>query len=228
MPSDPNQTSPISSQGGDSGGPPDDLVDVVTAPATTRRWVRHVGGVNRVDLDDLNLFRELAPEQRLLMLVLLLALKDRASALDFEPGPFDAPQDEGSGDRAGVAEIGLRVFYVVDNQRIELVPPPPSCKKMLIREIRNIAGLSGWRRRVADIFRRIADAIDGQTPMPHQGQVQLKCGDFQVAVEVLEYGTQHGARLILNLAPQPSPLAERAQAIMKAMFELRKPSTPEA
>jgi len=205
-----------------SGDLPEEFVDLVTAPGTTRRWARRVGGVNRVELDDLTLFRGLSPERRLLMMALLLALKDRASALDFEPGPFDDRQCEPLEGHASVGEVGLKMSYVVDGERIELVPPPPYFKDLLIREIRHLAALSGWRRRVGNVFRRVADAIDGQATMPHQGHARLSCGGFAVDVEVLEYITEHGARLILNLAPQPALLAGRAQEVMKALFEIRE------
>jgi hypothetical protein len=196
--------------------PDDALIEMVTAPGTTRRWVRRVDGVNLIELDDLTLFRDLVPERRLMTLVLLLALKDRASAVDFEPGPFDSRQSE-----AFVGQVGLKLFYVVNDERLELVPPPAEYKEILTREILHLAGLGTWRRRVADIFRRLADAVDGQIPMPHQGHARLKCGEFQVDVEVLEYRTDHGPRLILNLSPQPDSLSERAEAVLKAIFDLR-------
>lgn len=197
--------------------PEHDFFGMKTDANMMRRWGRRVGGVNVVELDDLTMFLGLTPERKLLMLALLLVLKDRASALEFEPGPFDARQTE-----AFVGEVGLKMFYVVDGERIELIPPPPSFKDRLTQEIQQIASLSTWRRRVADRFRRIADGIDGQIPMPRQGHVCLKCGEFQVETELLEYRTEHGPHLILNLAPQPDSLSERAQAVIMSIISSRK------
>ncbi len=57
--------------------------------------------------------------QKLLVMVFLLVLRDRATALRFEPWRFDESECEEGDER-----VGFRMIYKVDGEEHELVPPP--------------------------------------------------------------------------------------------------------
>lgn len=193
----------------------DSLLHQVTKMGKSRYETLRVSSVSQIELDNPDLIRKMPTERRLLMMVFLLALKDCATTLDFMPGPFTSEESEDF-----VGQIGLKVFYEVNGEYIALVPPPPSWKKFVTRELQRIAGLSTWRRIVGDVLRRICNVIDPQALTAHQGLIRLKCGECQIDVEVMEYHTNHGARLVLNLGSQPGSLSSQAQAVIKSITEV--------
>lgn len=94
--------------------------------APLARWSN---GVNVIDFSDvLALCSRIGPHRRLILLLLLLAIKDRASELRFEPCLSE------DGGRM------LRLYYEVDGELLELVPPPAGFLDYMLSEIKTVAG----------------------------------------------------------------------------------------
>jgi hypothetical protein len=181
-----------------------------------REWMplaHRVGHTNVIDLTKVESLVGLPAHRAMLLLVILLALKDRASEIRIEVGRSENP-----GDRPGPGQgTALRVGYQIDGQFYDLVPPPDLLAPWIIQEIETIAGLPSPRGRLADLLRRIANRLDGQNP-PRQGSFRWHHGDFDTEVRV-EIDSSHGVkRLSLRLPSIPDAVSERAQAEMKRHF----------
>src|SRR4051812_24157950 len=165
--------------------------------ARRRKWprfARRVGGVSIVDLNAIDpvRFREIPPHRKVLLLVLLLALKDRATEVHFEP--WRSEEAEGG-------ETGLRMLYKVNGQLHELVPPPACLAGPLFRDLKDLSGLNAPRYRISDLLRRLAGWIDGQPRPPRRGQFRLSLSTGHADAEVMVYDSKPGERYILKLSP---------------------------
>jgi hypothetical protein len=91
-------------------------------------------------VDEIN---ALPPIRRLLVLVMLLAIKDRASSVSHEYG-------------SGLSKLA----YLVDDQWFDLVPIPEILGPYVGQEIRQWINPSRFRRSVADRLREMATRLD--------------------------------------------------------------------
>ena len=122
----------------------DDSVDLSEAElkhwehlmTTPRRWLplfRRLGGVDIIEMRFSDFQPDIPPHRRILIWVLQLALKDRATEVHFEPWLI---QCEGETE----SRPGMRMFYKVNDQLEELVPPPDMLAAALSRDIEAVAG----------------------------------------------------------------------------------------
>jgi hypothetical protein len=180
--------------------------------ARPRHWpplARRAGTLWAIDLVRIDSFRDTPPHRRVLLLLLLLALKDRATELHFEPWRSE---------EAGSVEIGLKIFYEVDGRLYELVPPPAFLASPLFRDLKDVAGLNSPRRRAADLLRRLAGWIDGQAPPPRLGRFGLNHSSGNSDVEVIVYDSELGERYFLKLPSTPETVSEAAGEEMRRLF----------
>ncbi len=184
---------------------------------TPKRWpplVHRINGVNVMDLVGVGSHPDLPAHRKVWLLVLLLVVKDGATAIRFEPWRFEA---EESSNR--VEELGFRMLYEVNGQEHDLVPPPHWLKAHLAREIEAVADLSRPRRRIADLLRRLASWIDGEGKMPRQGSFRIKLHEILIDVEVLAYASEIGERYYLRLAHRSDTATKIATEELRRLTE---------
>ena len=177
---------------------------------TARKWpqlAHRIGGVNVIDLAKVQSLGDLPATHQTVLLALLLAVKDRATELRFEPWRY-----EGEDGNQGQEQPSVRLFYEVDGQLHELVPPPTLLAPFLFREIGTIAGLNTLRGRLANLLRRLASRIDRQILPPRQSGFRLYVIPYATDIEVLFCPSAWGDRLFLRLPVMPADLAEIAGA----------------
>jgi len=170
-------------------------------------------GVNVIDFSDpLPFFSSLRPERKLLLMVFLLALKDRASTLRFEPCE---PDSEGP---------LLRMFYEVEGVSHELVPPPRSCSDAILSDLRRIVAVHPARHRLARFLRRLAHGIDGEGDVTHSGRshIQLKAGAHAVDVSVMMTASALGDHVFFRIPAYPTALRDSASNALRDFMALRR------
>ncbi len=168
---------------------------------------RRLRGVNVIDFSDAaSLYAFTSVNRKILLLVLLLALKDRAGAVLFEPRTTEA----------GGHALGL--FYEVDGRWHELMPPPAHLASGIIREIKAVAGFGSMRRRLADLLRRLASRLDAQIGGPSYSHFRMKAGDQKIEISALVTWSAIGDRVFLKLPDAPEALAESAQDAQAKIF----------
>jgi hypothetical protein len=165
---------------------------MVLMSAPRRTWppiFQRVGKDNVMDLVDVAAFPDLPAHRKVLLLVFLVVVRDRASALRFVPWRFEEGECNEGDER-----VGFRLVYEVDGQEHELVPPPRWLSRFVAREIESLADLSRPLRRVADVLRRIASWLDGQDVPPRRGRFRVKLGGTEIGVDVWAYPSDLGAQ----------------------------------
>lgn len=191
----------------------DEAVSREVAASMIREWgrvplARLSHGVHVIDFSDaLALYSGIAPHRKMILLVLLLALKDRAGELRFEPWVSEA---EGR---------ILRLFYEVDGEFLELVTPPACFVDCILAEVETIAGFhTGWRR-LAGLLRRLARKLDGQVDGWSQSSFRVRAGDAVMDISAMIYPSEIGDRVFFSLAGCPAALQERAQSAQREIFD---------
>jgi type IV pilus assembly protein PilB len=189
---------------------------------TKRAWpplAHRERGVNVIDLVDAP-YDRLPAHRTILLLMLQLSVKDRATELRFEPCPFTYGEDGVTyHEKEGGESIGIRMSYEVDGHVYDLVPPPHDMLPHLAREIETLSGLDGLRLRAAHLLRRFAGGLDGQAPGPRRGRFALRIGDHILDVDVIADPGEWGERYFLRFGPIAPGLSDKAQAAMKRIFE---------
>jgi hypothetical protein len=218
----------VAMAGSNVGSDDEDRLDDLTEHefellARRRKWprlARRVGGVNIVELNAIDSirYRETPPHRKVFLLVLLLALKDRATEVHFEPWRSE---------EADGGETGLRMFYKVDGQLLELVPPPACLAGPLFRDLKDLSGLNAPRYLIGDLLRRLAGWIDGQPRPPLRGQFRLSLSHGHADTEVMVYDSELGERYFLKLSPTPEAATDAMRRLSGIQFERRrrKPGT---
>jgi hypothetical protein len=174
---------------------------------------RRLKGVNVIDFSDpLPFLLSLRPDRKLLAMVLLLALKDGASVLGFEPCE---PDSEGP---------DVRMYYEVEGVSYDLVPPPRSCCEWLACDLKEIAGFHPVRRRLAHFLRRLAHLIDGDGDLAHSrhARFRLKAGADAVDVSVTMTPATFGDRVLLHFPACPAALRRLASDALRDLMAIRK------
>lgn len=127
--------------------------------------------------------------RRILVMILLLAVKDRASAVHFGP----ALPSEGS------SEGVLRLCYQVDGEWHEIVPPPAFFSKPLRLDLETLAGLRTPRGRIGAALRRLAGWVDGRPAWESGGfRLHLDSGPLEVVFWVHPPGSITDFSLMLS------------------------------
>lgn len=195
----------------------DEELKRLLAPGRGEPLVQWRGGQPVMDFTDFpELYTGMTPVGRLVAMVLLLALKDQAREVRFEP----------SVDETGTR--GLRLFYEVQGEVHELVPPPAAIATEVLDEVQKASGLQTPRRRWAERLRRLADRLDPQVETTRLGRFRIVGGHLSHEVTVRAYPSPIGPRLFLTLGEVPSPLAEQSAALLRQQLAQRgKPSSSE-
>ena len=118
-------------------------------------------GCSLINPSEIGRYPTLSPHRKMLLLLLLLSLKDRATELRFEPHHTDS------------SEPGIRVSYVVNGEIYDLVPPPFEVSLEIIQEIKKLAGLLPSRARMSGIWRAVADGIMRRSTRPAYGGFRI-------------------------------------------------------
>jgi hypothetical protein len=173
---------------------------------------RRIDGVNVIDLlcdfDSPGL-----PFHRVMLLsVIATSVKERAKELLFDPWLYEDADEHGY-------KAGLRMGYLVDEERQEFVPPPRWLRKTVLREIEAIADIWSVRRRAAHALRRLAYLVDRQNPPPRQGLIRLSVGDRLLDVDVTAWPTRLGHQIYLNLPPITDEIVASIESAHLRHFE---------
>ncbi len=182
---------------------------------TPRKWAplaHRAGDVNVIDPTRVR-YATMPPHRKVVLLVLLLAVKDRATEIRLEPRCFEEEEGvEGQGPR-------IRISYEVDGQFHELVPPPDHLVPLIVQEIETIAGYETSSGRSSGFIRHLIRWIERPHPPLNPGRIRWRHGDFEGDIEVRIDASERGDRLFLRLPAMPDHLSERAQSEMKRIFE---------
>ncbi len=109
-----------------------------------------------IHVDPTSNLSELTPIRRLMVLLWLLVIKDRATSVRHAYSP-------------GSSELS----YQVDGQWRELVPIPDLLASSIGPEIRSWINPSGFRRALADLFRWLAGRLDHESMTTVHGRFLL-------------------------------------------------------
>jgi hypothetical protein len=169
--------------------------------------------------------RALPPARKLLYLVLLLAIKDGASEVRFEPltpgdvlGPEFPPWNGGESREGWVVPPrsrwhGCRVRYYLGGTWYDMVPVPVPVHA-LSREVAALTRLGFIHRPVRYIHRWLA-ALRGARPRPLESRLRLLVGGKEVEVLACL-----GAPLVLHLSPGDA--GQDAHDLLKSVLELHR------
>lgn len=178
-----------------------------------RSWpplLRAVAGVRAVDLEAMA-FAPGAPAQyKILALVFLLAIKDRASEVLFEP------VEAGEG---GEGEPMNRMLYRVDGELLELVPPPDHLAAPLRRAVERAAGFQTARRRAANLLRRLAGRLDGQPAGWESGRLRLRAASLVLDATLWVHPCGRGRRLSVHLPEITAAVSDAVWQQFRAHFD---------
>jgi hypothetical protein len=153
-------------------------------------------------------YDDLSPVCKLIYLILLLCLKDRASQLRSDPKPDPAPESP-----------RFRLLYCVDGEYHDLVPPPDDFSTAMFRELSNLGNIPSFRSRLGQAFRNLAMRIDGRCWQCHTSTFQVQSDIEHVEIEVWATHTSLGEGLVLTLEPVPDRVSAVANQLMKRVFE---------
>ncbi len=169
------------------------------------------GGCSLIEITDLGYFPTLSLPPRVLLLMLLLCLKDRATELRIELQPTDHLSDP-----------GVWVSYVVNCEVYELVPPPFVIAVDMIQEIKGLAGLIDLRRRTSRIWRALADRFVRRSAEPAYGGFRIGAGGRVSDVTVMVQPSPHGDRILMQISAVDPEMARIAQANLRQLFVDRR------
>lgn len=162
-------------------------------------------------------FRELPAHRKMLILILLLALKDWATGLRFEPYPVE--------DGEGCSGLALRLQCEVNGTFLDLVPPPHSAWLSILKDLKEMAGLSTSRRLIGDRLRRLASRIGGRPVPPRQGRFHMSLGEAMLDAELIAWPSDLGDRVVLKLPAGSKAISDSADAEMRRVIQLLESPT---
>jgi hypothetical protein len=198
----------------------DVALEFSTNPAPSRRrslaLFHSVGGWNVVELSGFASDPMAAAVHRLLVMVLLIVLRDHATALTFEPHEFDEDDGLGSEDK-----IGFRMCYEVEGQAYDLVRPPRHLRRFIAREIEHVAGMRSLPGRLAHRLDRLANWLQGFESAPRWGRFRIALDDVTSDVEVWSWRVALGDVYQLRFRPVTKELSDRADGELRTIMRLR-------
>ena len=190
--------------------------DLMSSPWKWSAITERVDNTNIIDLEKLAFLANLHAHRRILLMLISFSLRDRASELRFELWRYTKQQSEEANHSEG---LGLRLFYEVDGEVRELVPPPNDFRLPIARDIEAAVDLNRTRRRIADGLRALACRIDGQERPPREGQFQLRLGELRIDVVVLAYASALGERYFLHFQSTSDQVSESAGRLARRFFK---------
>jgi aspartyl-tRNA(Asn)/glutamyl-tRNA(Gln) amidotransferase subunit A len=141
--------------------------------------------------------------RHLLSMFLLLAIKDRAKYLRFEP-----------------VEGDYLVSYTVRGTWRPLVPPPRALAEVIADVCRRFASPSGWQYRTGRLLRRWAGRLDHLDARVVSGRFLVKFEEDVTEVRATIESTHHGPVLQLEFETVPDArISEAAHHVLKAYFD---------
>ena len=150
---------------------------------------------------------ELSPSGKLLSMVFLLALKDRASEIHFA-----LPRSDGGDGQ-------LQLFYKIEDELYDLLPAPQLLSENIVRDLKEMAGLGPERPGFAGLFRRLARKPEPQPATPKQGHIQLSCGQATIDMVAEIYTYNFGERILLTFSPYSTATSESAQQVLTRLMD---------
>ncbi|WP_406699517.1 hypothetical protein V5E97_11695 [Singulisphaera sp. Ch08] len=170
---------------------------------------RDVDGTSVIDIIGNSNYQKLYGHLKLIYLVLMSTVKDRGTAIQFEPY---------HGESGGKSGTFLRMFTEIDGKLWELDPPPPwPVWRSMVREFEAMTSLASFRHRLAAWIHRLASQIDGQPRPRREGRFLLRADDETIAVKLVAWPSDQGERIFLTLDPISATLSERVRLEMKRL-----------
>jgi hypothetical protein len=179
--------------------------------------MKQAGGARTVDLQEAYLsYHSLPPQRKLILMILRLVITDRASHMDFWPW---TPKSE---------DRDLQISFVAGGQTEWLVPVPDGFQVMVLRELKEIAGLSSARRGFACFLRRLANKLDGEKMYTSSSQLSIRWANDQVSAYIAICEDDGGDHIHLRFLDHSEALVERLLAEGTSLFGLaEEPNTVE-
>ena len=176
----------------------DRSLDLMDSPRAWPPLLRAVDGVRALDLEAMAFAPDLPAHHKMLGMILLLAIKDRASEVHFEPAEAEA---------AGGAGPTNRLLYMVDGELLDLVPPPDGIAAPLRRAVERAAGFRTAGRRAANLLRRLANRVDGQPAGWESGRLRLRVASLTLDATLWAHPCGRDKRLLIHLPPITADLS---------------------
>lgn len=148
------------------------------------------------------------PHRVIPLLAILLALRDGAETLTFEPSPF------------GPDEIGLRMLYSVSGTTHELVPPPALIAPKMALCVKRMAVSAQLGSRLRRAIRRLVCADDGRARDDEQGRFQLCQGEENATLHLTIEPCRWGERLHLTVIDRTEGLAAYAHSFLTRLVAI--------
>lgn len=171
---------------------------------------KRVEGINVLDLADPPPFQQLIASRKMLLMLLLLALKDRATELHFGPVAIE-----------NGASRDLSMSYKVDDTFFELVPAPALLAPKLLHEIRTISGLTSIRAHLTVFLYRLRSKLGALPRAPLTGRFEIRDSAHRAQVSVA-VSAKRPDRMSLHFLGTRSDLPERAAAELHRIMSIRK------
>ena len=172
--------------------------------------MKQLARMHFLDINDmLSEHTKLPPHRKLILLVLLMTLRDKATELRFEPW---ISETDGT---------SLKLSYEIDGQLHELVPPPPQLTNTIIQDVELVAGFQSPGRNFANGLRRLATWLNSPTEWTSQSQFLIKAGDDIAQVSAHLRISRVGDSLVLKLANCPASFSTAAGNALQKFFKER-------
>ena len=186
--------------------PDDRSCDVWFRSGSGGTLATRVGGCHLVDVSETGHFPTLSPHRKVLLLLLLLSLKDRATELRFE------------GQETDLGEPGVRLSYVVNGEVYDLVPPPFEIAIEVIQEIKELAGLPVQRWPRSGFLRAVADWIASRSRRPAYGGFRVGAGDQVSEITVMIQPSTRRDRALMQISRVDPAVARIAEGTLRGLM----------
>lgn len=163
-----------------------------------------MNGLNVLNVGDARAIDRLPGARKLWIMVLLLAIRDRAS-------------------HVGLRSLNgkVQLFLGVGGDWNELVPPPPALFPKMAGIILEWGGKSTKHARRAGLFRRRLPGPDPLAALPWEVRFRVRVGSGQKDVAAKAAPIDGGFELILSLV-DISITSQDAEAVLRELFHLRR------
>ena len=165
-----------------------------------------------VDIGDFTSLQELPGYRKLLLMVFVLALRDGADELRFDPYETKA------------REACLRMSYVFKGVSYELVPPPYFLFPLIILELKILAGWFSARAWIGEMFRKVAARIHHRPVRPFSGKFRIGGGGHGCEVSVTLHPGTPAESIFLAFTSVDPGLSQQADSSLRRFLALRRES----
>jgi type IV pilus assembly protein PilB len=183
----------------------DRLMDEVSRFGRRKQRMSRATRGEFLDLSGLTNRPALAVTRKILYMLLLLCVKDRASELHIEPGETET------------GEQALDVRYVIDGEPFDLVAPPAFVANALSESLKDLAGLRSPRGRIGGLLRSLANRIDGQPFGPASGGFRVGDGNHGIEIAATFHPGPFGDRIVLTISESDPALSNSIQRCLEEL-----------